>query len=373
MSERKRRGKRKNKALQVVIGFVICVAILITMGVVTFAVVSRMGSQKLKQQATSSAPILTSVNTTVDQSGTEEAKAEETEEEDVLEEGQIYYNGQKYQYNEDIMTFVIMGIDYMGTVDELLEETMGGQSDLIMLGVLNPHKKAIELIAINRNTMTQIHRYATDGTYVDTVDAQITLQHAYGTGGADSCEKMVAAVDNLMYMIPIHGYYAMNMGAISMLNDAIGGVELVALEDLDVWYADNISFKKGERITLLGEDAYWYTKFRDHRIEGSANTRLERQKQYLTAFIHKLKLMVKNDLTIPLELYDIIKDYSVTDVTVDEMTYLVSQAVTYSFDKGKIHTIPGKTVVNGEYEEFYVDEAGLYDIIVEVFYEPVNE
>ncbi|MBE5876543.1 MAG: hypothetical protein E7290_06605, partial [Lachnospiraceae bacterium] len=183
--------RKKNKVLQFVVGFVICIAILVTMGVVTFAIVSHMGGQRLKQQATSKAPVFTDAVVDVYEI------SEKAKEDAALKEGQIYYKGQKYQYNEDIMTFVFMGIDYMGTVDELLEETMGGQSDLIMLGVLNPHKKSIELIAINRNTMTQIHRYATDGTYVDTVDAQITLQHAYGTGGTDSCEKMVAAVDNL--------------------------------------------------------------------------------------------------------------------------------------------------------------------------------
>ncbi len=359
-----KKRKQKNKVLQFVVGFVICIAILVTMGVVTFAIVSHMGSQRLRQQATSTTPILTEVFI----EGVE--TSETAKEEAVLKEGQIYYNGQKYQYNEDIMTFVVMGIDYMGTVEELLDETMGGQSDLIMLGVLNPHKKTIELIAINRNTMTQIHRYATDGTYVDTVDAQITLQHAYGTGGTDSCEKMVAAVDNLMYMIPIHGYFAMNMGAITMLNDAVGGVELVALEDVEFV---NTDIQKGESVTLLGEDAFWYTKYRDVDAFESANGRLERQKQYLAAFINKTKLMVQNDLSILLDLYEIIMDYSVTDVTVDEMMYLASQAVTYSFDGGKIHSIPGETVVNGEYEEFYIDEAALYEIIVEVFYEPVTE
>jgi len=176
-------------------------------------------------------------------------------------------------------------------------------------------------------------------------------------------------VDNLMYMIPIHGYYAMNMGAITMLNDAVGGVELVALEDVVI---EETNIKKGERVTLFGRDAFRYTKYRDHLIDYTANGRLERQKQYLAAFIQKTKQMVMQDLSIPLELYEIIADYSVTDVTVDEMMYLASQAVTYSFDMSNIHSIPGETIVNGEYEEFYVDEAGLYDIIVEVFYEPVE-
>ncbi|MBQ7943434.1 MAG: LCP family protein [Lachnospiraceae bacterium] len=355
--------KKKSKVLKGVCVFIVCIAILAVMGIATFAIVSNIGKQNLKQKATSTAPVLT--NVTVNQ-----IENEEKEEEDVLKEGQIYYNGQKYQYNEDIMTFVIMGIDYMGTVEELLAESMGGQSDMNFLAVLNPHEKSLKLIMINRNSMTQIQRFATDGTYVDTVDAQITLQHAYGTGGTDSCEKMVAAIDNLMYMILIHGYFAMNMGAITTLNDAIGGVELVAMEDIKHYGTD---IKRGETVHLLGEDAFWYAKFRNQHIPGSANARLERQKQYLNAFLQKMKRMVKEDMALLVDLYKIVAEYSVTDVSVDEMTYLVSQMIGYSFDLGSIYSVPGETVVNGEYEEYYVDEEALYEMIVDIFYEPIME
>lgn len=364
----RKRRKRRNKALQVVLICLICLCILVAFGVAAFAITSSMGNKKLRQQATTNAPVL--IKTEPEELETELESETEIEKEEPLKEGEIIYNGQKYRYNEEILTFAIMGIDYMGTVDELLKESMGGHSDMNFLAVINPRKKSLELIAINRNSMTQIHRYATDGSYVDTVDAQITLQHAYGTGGADSCEKMVAAIDNLMYMIPIHGYFSMNMGAIMMLNDAVGGVELVAVEDVIFQKTD---IRRGDKVVLLGKDAFWYVKYRDVDVVESANGRLQRQKQYINAFIQKMKHMIKQDLSLPIDLYKIVAEYSVTDITIDEMTYLVSQVAGYSFDLGNIHTVPGETVVNGEYEEFYVDEDGLYEMIVDLFYEPVME
>ena len=86
------------------------------------------------------------------------------------------------------------------------------------------------------------------------------------------------------------------------------------------------------------------------------------------------KDMVKNDLSLPVSLYQIVAEYSVTDLTPDKMTYLASEAVNYTFDMDNIYDLPGKTVpdANNVHEEFHVDEEALYDMIVEIFYEPVE-
>ena len=87
--------------------------------------------------------------------------------------------------------------------------------------------------------------------------------------------------------------------------------------------------------------------------------------------------MFKEDPSLPLKLYDIIADYSVTDISLDKVTYLATQAVNYSFNQNDIYTVPGTTIAgeeneNGVYDEFYVDEEALYDMIVKLFYEPVE-
>lgn len=425
-SHRRRKRKKKNKALQITFIILACVVILAGMGGVTYAIISYMGGKSLEQQATTTVPVMTVPETqvyetisgdvaelpladsveatteveteketetvaeteaeteTVSEAETTQVEADilvdqktETKQQTTvsstdLKEGQILYNGQVYQYNSDIRTFALMGIDTMGTMNQLLAEQMGGQSDMLFLAVLNPDKKKMELIGINRNAMTTIDRYTTANTYYDTVTGQITLQHAYGTGGADSCERTVAAIDRIMYMVPIHGYFSMNMGAISKLNDAIGGVTLTPIESVKTGSTNIVA---GQKVTLLGQDAFNYVKYRAWKGESSrysADRRLERQKQYLTAFLQKLKTMVKNDLSIPMNLYNIVSNYSVTDVSVDEMMHLVNMAIGYEFDASCIRSVPGTSVMGAKYEEFYVDYDALYDMVIDVFYEPVN-
>lgn len=360
--------RKKNRALNVTLIILACLLILALMAFGTIKVIQHMGAKNLEANATTEAPELISPVT-------EEEAAQETEEkkevtlDQSLKPGEVLYKGQKYAYNKDIRTFVILGIDCKGDMDALLKQKTGGQSDMIFLGIIDGYEKSIKLIGINRNTMTDVMRFDVNNEYVDTVRQQITLQHAYGTGGADSCERTVATIDKLMYMIPIHGYFSMNMGAIEKLNDAVGGIELTALETIP-----NTGIREGEKVTLLGKEAFSYVKYRDWKTAGTADKRLERQKQYLNAFVKKTMAMIKNDLSLPLNLFNIISNYAITDITIDQMTYLVSQAIGYSFEKENIYSIPGETVQSETtaYEEFIVDETALYEMILDIFYNPVE-
>lgn len=128
--------------------------------------------------------------------------------------GWVKYKNQIYAYNEDILTFLFMGIDKQDeTVQEMPEGTDGGQADALFLLVLNPRKKEMDLIGINRNTMTQIDMYSDTGAYIDTITAQICVQHGFGNGMEESCVYQKEAVSRLFYGLPIHGYAAVNYSA----------------------------------------------------------------------------------------------------------------------------------------------------------------
>lgn len=98
-------------------------------------------------------------------------------------EGWVKYNGQVYAYNEDISTFLIMGIDKNRDVKEVAEGTNGGQADALFLVVLNPHDDSLSVIGINRNTMTDV------SVYVITVPMLIRLKRrlpcSIGFGNGD--------------------------------------------------------------------------------------------------------------------------------------------------------------------------------------------
>ena len=55
------------------------------------------------------------------------------------------------------------------------------------------------------------------------------------------------------------------------------------------------------------------------------------------------------------------------------MTYLVSIAKDYSFDENYLYTLKGETKQGDVFEEFYVDETDLFELILKIFYEPVEQ
>lgn len=357
----KRDKKRKRK----VVALTVLAAItgLLAAAFAAFLIVGAIGKANLRSNVIA-APKLENAPVVVELQLTEEESAG-------WKEGWVKYNGQIYAYNEDILTFLVMGIDKNRDVKEVEEGTNGGQADALFLVVLNPHDNSLSVIGINRNTMTDISVYDDNGAYVNTIKAQIAVQHGFGNGVEESCEYQVNAVQHLFYEMPVHGYAAINMSAIGPLTDMVGGVDVVALEDIKS--GNSTVIKEGEEVHLEGDLAFAYIHNRDTKEFGSADHRLERQKQFITTYLQKVKQKTKEDIGFPISVYQSIAPQTVTSLTVDEMTYLVSIAKDYSFDENYLYTLKGETKQGDVFEEFYVDETDLFELILKVFYEPVEQ
>lgn len=357
----KRDKKRKRK----VVALTVLAAItgLLAAAFAAFLIVGAIGKANLRSNVIA-APKLENAPVVIELQPTEEEAAG-------WKEGWVKYNGQVYAYNEDILTFLIMGIDKTKDVKEVAEGTNGGQADALFLVVLNPHDDSLSVIGINRNTMTDVSVYDNNGSFVNTVKAQIAVQHGFGNGVEESCEYQVNAVQHLFYEMPVHGYAAINMSAIGPLTDMVGGVDVVALEDIKS--GNSTVIKEGEEVHLEGDLAFAYIHNRDTKEFGSADHRLERQKQFITTYLQKVKQKTKEDIGFPISVYQSIAPQTVTSLTVDEMTYLVSIAKDYSFDENYLYTLKGETKQGDVFEEFYVDETDLFELILKVFYEPVEQ
>lgn len=355
--KKKKKQKRKKRMIAVLCG----IAVLMGTALAAFQIARAMGKSSLQSKIKASAPEL--LITREQETVTEEERSQ-------WQEGWVKYQNTIYAYNEDIMTFLIMGIDKNSNVMEVKEGTDGGQADALFLAVMNPHDHTIKIIGINRNTMTDIDIYNEEGSYVTTKEAQIAVQHGFGNGMEESCEYQQKAVEKLFYHLPIHGYAAINMSAIATINDAVGGVDVKVLEDLTK--ADSL-LVKDTQVHLMGQSAFWYVKYRDTSEFGSADMRLARQKQYLNAFVGAAKQAAKKDITVVVELYQAISDQMVTDITLNEAAYLAPILVDYSFDEEGFYMLKGQTVMGDKFEEFYVDEDALYEMILDVFYEEVKD
>lgn len=304
-------------------------------------------------EETSSAEVLSSSNST-----------------HVWKEGWVRYNDKIYEYNDDIMTFLIMGIDKMTPVKAAKDPTDGGQADGLFLLVANPDDKSVKVIAINRDTMVDVLMYGFEEDGITPViQAQITVQHGFGDGMEQSCEATVDAVSKLFFNLPVSGYAAINMGAIPDLVKVVDGVDVSVLEDMTKLRPD---WKEGASVHLYGSSAYDYVHYRDITVYESARMRLARQKQFLSLYIAKLREKVKQDITLPVQVYQMIDKYMVTNVSADQAAYLATQLVDYNFDGEHIYTLEGTTVTGEEYEEFYPDKDALKDLMIQIFYQEVD-
>lgn len=289
-----------------------------------------------------------------------------------LEEGQIFIDGKVYQYNEDILTFLCLGVDSKSGVTKEKTPGKAGQADTILLMVLNPHDNTMKAIALNRDAMTDIELHDTDGNFAGTEKGQLALQYAYGNGRDTSCEMMQKSVSNLLYGIPIHAYAAIDMSTIATLTDAVGGVRVTMPEDLT---KVNSSWKEGSEVVLQGQNALTFVRERDSKSKelGSQLKRLQRQKLFLMSFINQAKRKTRADITFPVKLYQDMKDHVVTDLTTDKIAYLAGEVLHYQFDMDSMIHLDGTYEAGDKNEEFYLDEQTLRETILQVFYEEVPE
>ena len=355
----------RSTAQKVLLVILYVLVALTAIALVTWRVLDARGKTRLYRQTAEETPMLAEIETE-EQAGAEQEALEKAEE---WRSGWVRYKGSVYEYNSDILTFLIMGIDSLKPVAEAKDGISGGQADGLFLLVMNPDLKEFSIIAINRNTVTDIDVYDEAGNFVGTGKAQICLQHGYGDGLQQSCERQEKAVRNLFYNLPIHGYAAINMGAIATLTDAVGGVTVPKMT------FENGTVNYGDMQTLNGREAYLYVRRRDREVFDSASFRLEKQKEFLKAFTAKMKEQLKSNPTKAVDVYNAIMPYMVTDIDLSEVTYLTGQAGNYQFDSN-IYGLKGITTpaeeAQTEHEEFICDEEDLYDLMIQLFYQRVR-
>ena len=209
---------------------------------------------------------------------------------------------------------------------------------------MDKSKDEIKMISISRDTMTQIKTFDYKGNYLGKSKNHLGLAYSFGDGKVTSCQYMVDAVSNLFYGMPINGYVALNMNAVAMINDAVGGV------------------------TVTGDQALKFTRYRDTEKDFSNNSRMERQKQYLVNFMGRAVKAMKADMGLPVSLYQSLTDDMVTNLSLDRSVYLATEAMDMHFTADGIVSLKAKSKKGSVYDEVYVDDDALYDLIIQTFY-----
>ena len=244
-------GKKKKQIV-----FIVCIVVAVLIAGVVFVIASR--KEKLPTDYT------------------------ESERDDL-----VVYKGKKYEYNEHLSNYLFLGIDTFEAVDTYETQEDAGQADTIMLVSYDRVKNTMTCLAIPRDSMTNIHMIAMDGTDLGTAEDHINIQYAFGDGKHKSCELMKNTVEEVLYGVPITGYCSLNIEGIPLLSRAIGEMQVTipnsSLEEMNPLY------KEGATITVNEENAELFVRYRNINIKQSAIDSSERQKVYVKAFSQKAK------------------------------------------------------------------------------------
>lgn len=278
-----------------------------------------------------------------------------------------YYNGTAYAKREDLETVLLLGVDkFQGETPEGYVNNQ--QTDFLLLLVMDKQNETCTPIQLNRDTMTQIQILGVTGEPAGTFTGQLALAHTYGSGEEDSCENTVLAVENLLYGVGIDHYVSLTMDGVALLNDLVGGVTVEVLDDFS---GIDDSLVQGETVTLQGQQALTYVRSRGGMEDSSNLHRMERQRQYLAALQQQLKAAVQQEDGFTLDALLQLNEYLVSDCTIDQLSDLGDSLAAYQVSD--ILTTPGDAQEGEEFMEFTVDEDALQQLVMDVFYEPVEE
>ena len=276
----------------------------------------------------------------------------------------IERNGVKYFPRQDITVMLIMGIDEVGPVKDSGSYNNTGEADMIALAVFDETNEQMDILYINRDTMVDMPVLGIGGKPAGTANRQIAVSHTYGSGLEDSCENTKKTVSDLLYGLPINYYVAMNMDAIPILNDAVGGVTVTVVDDFsDV----NPNIMMGQT-TLMGQDALDYVQERREVGDQKNTSRMERQKEYMKNFLSAFKSKTSASDMFVLNTYEQVSDYIVTDLVANSMSSIWNKYADYQLDE--VVTLQGEnTLENGHYA-FILDEAAVDALILKMFDAP---
>ena len=352
--KRKKRSRKKkgisalSRGKRIAIAVVAIVVALVAAAGIAAAVLVNLGNANLHLKAV---PL---------EDAPEEVKT--TEAGDSLE-----YKGHHYVYNEDIVSVMFIGHDDQSNYETIWEGANCADAN-VLLAIDTKTKKA-RAVMVPRNSYVYVDVYQ-DNVFTETKRMNLTLSYAVDVETeAQRAENTVKAVSRIFYGIPLKYYLAMDEAAVADASTAIGGVELEALETIPGSY-----YVAGDKVLLMGEDAYRYVQYRDINVFESALDRQKRQVQFVKAFLAKAS---SNGAKGLVDLYNGVSGEVTTNLGASEVSYLASVFASGHNGNLDIVQLKGTTEespdANGVvHEHYYLDADNVTKTMLETFYTRVD-
>lgn len=340
MARKHRRKRRNNKGLRLCLA-VCAIALVLMIG----AVGSRFMENKMSAKVQNAGRQMTAHTS-------EESTAH------------VYMNDQWYR-KKNMETMLLIGIDDYGTIAGSNSYNNTNQADFMMLIARDTETGESAAIHVNRDTMADITMLGVTGEAAGVQHAQLALAYNYGNGQHASSKNAADAVSNLLYGTQIDHYLTVTMDAIPILNDWAGGVTVEVLDDMTS--ADS-ALVLGSEIKLEGKQALTYIRARMGLDDSTNINRMERQRQYASAWVKAAQDQLKDQDAVT-QLIMQMSDYHYSDCTAEELAELAGWMG--ENETIPIHELPGESVKGERFMEFYADDPGIQQLVLELFYELV--
>lgn len=276
----------------------------------------------------------------------------------------LEHEGEKYYYRQnEITNYLLIGLDN-NDVNQLTVYQKGGQADFLVVLCIDRVNRTITPIMLDRDTMTEVQTYGIFGDPSGTKVMQLCLAQSYapmrGYGGTNT----VKSVEKLLHGIKIDYYVTLDIDAVPVLNDAVGGVEVTLQDDFSMYDPEMVG---GEPIRLEGKQAEFFVRGRMTVADGTNLSRMTRQKEYITSFIAQFRKASEDDPNKLGEILDKISEYMETDASRDTLIYDAGAYEDYRWQTMK--NLEGThTIDEHRFAEFWVESASLKELVLDTWF-----
>nr|MBR4281484.1 LCP family protein [Clostridia bacterium] len=276
----------------------------------------------------------------------------------------LEHEGETLHYREnEITNYLIIGVD-TENITQVTGHQNGGQADFLVVLAIDRINRSITPVMLDRDTMVEMQTYGVFGDPAGTRVMQLCLAQAYSGVDTSGSVNTVQTVEKLLQGIDIHHYVVMDMTAIPLVNDAIGGVEVTLYDDFTAF---DPAMTQGATLRLMGEQAAFFVRGRMTVADGSNASRMARQQQYLSGLLTQFRRVVKGNQIKLNQVLDAVEGHMTSDATENTLLHDVNAYDDYEWNAMRI--LSGEhTVDEYGFAEFWVDEAALKQLVADIWF-----
>ena len=269
----------------------------------------------------------------------------------------------RYYRENEITNYLFIGVD-KEDVTQVAGHQHGGQADFLVVLSIDRIRRTVTPVMLDRDAMVEMQTYGTFGHPSGTKVMQLCLAQAYSGVNIPGSVNTVQTVEKLLQGVRISHYIVLDMTAIPLVNDAMGGVEVTLKDDFTMF---DPAMYRGATLRLMGKQAEFFVRGRMTVADGTNASRMARQQQYLSGLLSQFRQRIKGDQFKLRDILNTLEGHMSSDAS-DEL--LIHDVNAYDdYEWLPLQTLSGEHAID-EYgfAEFWVDEAALKELVARVWF-----